>query len=90
MDTLEHEGFPEGLQELAAAVHVSPILRRVHVLRARMARRLVVAEANVTDRIELTKISVRANEKHRITGRPQYFFARTAYLCVHRHVCTAG
>ena len=57
MDTLEHEGFPEGLEELAAAVHVSPILRRVHVLRARMARRLGVAEANVTDRIELTKVS---------------------------------
>ena len=56
VDALEHEGFAEGVQELATVVHVAPVLRRFDVVRARVARSLSVAEAEVTDGFQLPEV----------------------------------
>ena len=56
VDLLEHEGLGEPAEEQAAVVHVPPVLRRVDVVWAGVPRGLGVAEADVTDGLELPKV----------------------------------
>ena len=55
MDPLEHDGLLEALEEMAASLRVTPQLPQR--LRARGVRRLVVADTDVLDGLQLTKIA---------------------------------
>ena len=59
MDPREHDRLLEALEELTASLRVTPQIP--HRLRARVVGRLVVADADVVDGLELAKV---ANKDH--------------------------
>ena len=74
MDPREHDRLVELLEEMTASLRVTP--QMPHRLRARGVRRLVVADTDVLDRLQLAEV---ADEDHGDVAEVEFIRVETPF-----------